>query len=103
MWQWAPRHISMDIRNALPLSVVVSSRTISRQREGEHVNREKSRTPAKAAGLDIGRLGCERPGKLTGDRDLEAEGKISKAKGAAHNAAGDVKDAARDAADALKK
>jgi uncharacterized protein YjbJ (UPF0337 family) len=34
---------------------------------------------------------------------LETEGKIDKAKGAAHNAAGDVKDAARHAADALKK
>ncbi|MDA9415502.1 general stress protein CsbD [Bradyrhizobium sp. CCBAU 25360] len=41
--------------------------------------------------------------KLTGDKDLQAEGKMDKAKGAAHNAAGDVKDAARDAADALKK
>jgi len=34
---------------------------------------------------------------------LEAEGKMDKAKGAAHNAAGDVKDGLRDAADALKK
>ena len=41
--------------------------------------------------------------KLTGDKKMGAEGKIDKAKGAAHNAAGDVKDAARDAADALKK
>ncbi|WP_441253869.1 CsbD family protein [Bradyrhizobium sp. 613_E4_N2_2] len=45
----------------------------------------------------------EGAGKLTGDKDLEAEGKIDKAKGSAHNAVGDVKDAARDAADALKK
>ncbi|MEY9461908.1 uncharacterized protein YjbJ (UPF0337 family) [Bradyrhizobium ottawaense] len=45
----------------------------------------------------------EGAGKLTGDKDLQAEGKMDKAKGAAHNAAGDVKDAARDAADALKK
>jgi uncharacterized protein YjbJ (UPF0337 family) len=45
----------------------------------------------------------EGAGKLTGNKDLEAEGKIDKAKGAAHNAAGEVKDAARDAADALKK
>jgi uncharacterized protein YjbJ (UPF0337 family) len=45
----------------------------------------------------------EGAGKLTGDKDMEAEGKMDKAKGAAHNAAGDVKDAARDAADALKK
>jgi uncharacterized protein YjbJ (UPF0337 family) len=44
----------------------------------------------------------EGAGKLSGDKDMETEGKIDKAKGSAHNAAGDVKDAARDAADALK-
>jgi uncharacterized protein YjbJ (UPF0337 family) len=36
-------------------------------------------------------------GKLTGDKNLEAEGKLDKAKGSAHNVAGDVKDAFRDA------
>jgi len=45
----------------------------------------------------------EGAGKLSGDKDLEAEGKIDKAKGSAHNVAGDVKDAARSASDALKK
>ena len=45
----------------------------------------------------------EGAGKLTGDKEMQAEGKIDKAKGSAHNAAGDVKDAARNAADALKK
>jgi uncharacterized protein YjbJ (UPF0337 family) len=35
-------------------------------------------------------------GKVTGDKDLQAEGKVDKAKGTAHNAAGNVKDAARD-------
>jgi uncharacterized protein YjbJ (UPF0337 family) len=45
----------------------------------------------------------EGAGKLSGDKNMENEGKIDKAKGAAHNVAGDVKDAARDAADALKK
>jgi uncharacterized protein YjbJ (UPF0337 family) len=45
----------------------------------------------------------EGAGKFSGNKDLEAEGRIDKAKGAAHNAAGDAKDAARDAADALKK
>ncbi len=34
-------------------------------------------------------------GKITGDKSLQAEGKMDKAKGAAHQAAGDVKDAAR--------
>ena len=36
-------------------------------------------------------------GKLTGDKKLQAEGKLDKAKGAAHNVAGDVKDAVKDA------
>jgi uncharacterized protein YjbJ (UPF0337 family) len=34
-------------------------------------------------------------GKVTGDKELQAEGKLDKAKGEAHNAAGDVKDAFR--------
>jgi uncharacterized protein YjbJ (UPF0337 family) len=45
----------------------------------------------------------EGAGKLTGDKDMQAEGKVDKAKGSAHNVVGDVKDAARDAADAVKK
>jgi uncharacterized protein YjbJ (UPF0337 family) len=36
-------------------------------------------------------------GKVTGDKELQAEGKFDKAKGSAHNAAGDVKDALRHA------
>lgn len=36
-------------------------------------------------------------GKVTGDKELQAEGKMDKAKGSAHKAAGDVKDAARKA------
>ena len=35
-------------------------------------------------------------GKLTGDKELQSEGKLDKAKGEAHNIAGDVKDAVRD-------
>jgi uncharacterized protein YjbJ (UPF0337 family) len=38
----------------------------------------------------------EGAGKLTGDKEMEVEGKVDKAKGSAHNAAGDVKDAARE-------
>jgi uncharacterized protein YjbJ (UPF0337 family) len=38
-------------------------------------------------------------GKVTGDKKLQAEGKLDKAKGSAHNVAGDVKDAARDASE----
>jgi uncharacterized protein YjbJ (UPF0337 family) len=36
-------------------------------------------------------------GKLTGDKELQAEGKFDKAKGDAHNVAGDVKDAVKHA------
>jgi uncharacterized protein YjbJ (UPF0337 family) len=36
-------------------------------------------------------------GKVTGDKELQAEGKFDKAKGAAHDATGDVKDAFRNA------
>ena len=36
-------------------------------------------------------------GKVTGDKELQAERKFDKAKGAAHDAAGDVKDAFRSA------
>jgi uncharacterized protein YjbJ (UPF0337 family) len=38
-------------------------------------------------------------GKVTGDTEMQAEGKLDKAKGSARNAVGDVKDAARDATD----
>ncbi len=34
-------------------------------------------------------------GKMTGDKELQSEGKVDKAKGSAHNAAGDIKDAVR--------
>ena len=44
----------------------------------------------------------EGAGKLTGDKEMETEGKFDKAKGSAHNVAGDVKDVARKAADAMK-
>ena len=39
----------------------------------------------------------EAAGKMTGDKEMQAEGKFDKAKGAAHNVAGDIKDAARQA------
>jgi uncharacterized protein YjbJ (UPF0337 family) len=34
-------------------------------------------------------------GKVTGDKELQTEGKLDKAKGDAHNLAGDLKDAVR--------
>ena len=39
----------------------------------------------------------EAEGKLIGDKKLQTEGKIDKAKGTAHNAVGDAKDALKDA------
>jgi uncharacterized protein YjbJ (UPF0337 family) len=39
----------------------------------------------------------EAAGKITGDKEIQAEGKFDKVKGAAHKAAGDIKDAARQA------
>jgi uncharacterized protein YjbJ (UPF0337 family) len=38
----------------------------------------------------------ETAGKVSGDKELESEGKVDKAKGDLHNAAGNLKDAARD-------
>ena len=38
-------------------------------------------------------------GKLTGDKELQAQGKMDKAKGAAHSAVGDAKDAVKRATD----
>jgi uncharacterized protein YjbJ (UPF0337 family) len=35
-------------------------------------------------------------GKLTGDKKLQSEGKLDKAKGSAHNVAGDIKDAVKE-------
>jgi uncharacterized protein YjbJ (UPF0337 family) len=38
-------------------------------------------------------------GKVTGDKELQTEGKLDKAKGSVHNAVGDVKDALRKASE----
>ena len=37
----------------------------------------------------------ETAGKVSGDKELETEGKVDKAKGDLHNAGGDVKDAVK--------
>jgi uncharacterized protein YjbJ (UPF0337 family) len=42
-------------------------------------------------------------GKVTGDKELQAEGKMDKAKGAAHNAVSDAKDAVRNATKQLRR
>jgi len=41
-------------------------------------------------------------GKLSGDKEMQSEGKFDKAKGSAHNVAGDVKDAVRDVSKSAK-
>lgn len=48
---------------------------------------------AKGAGNDLKGKVKEGVGKLTGDRDLEAEGHLDQAKGKGQQALGDVKDA----------
>jgi uncharacterized protein YjbJ (UPF0337 family) len=35
-------------------------------------------------------------GKVTGDKKLQSEGKLDKAKGSAHNVAGDIKDTVKE-------
>jgi uncharacterized protein YjbJ (UPF0337 family) len=47
----------------------------------------------KGAGNKVKGAIKDTAGKVTGDKKLQTEGKIDKAKGAAHNIAGDVKDA----------
>jgi uncharacterized protein YjbJ (UPF0337 family) len=59
------------------------------------------REPVKGAADNVKGTIKDTAGKLTGDKELQAEGKFDKAKGAAHNVAGDVKDAARDGAKAV--
>jgi uncharacterized protein YjbJ (UPF0337 family) len=41
-------------------------------------------------------------GHVTGNKKLEAEGKIDQVKGALHNAVGDAKDAGKSAIDSIK-
>ena len=48
---------------------------------------------AKGAANNLGGKIKQGAGRLTGDRDLEAEGKMDQAKGKAQQALGDVKDA----------
>lgn len=48
---------------------------------------------AKGTGNDLKGKVKEGVGKLTGDRDLEAEGNLDQAKGKGQKALGDIKDA----------
>jgi uncharacterized protein YjbJ (UPF0337 family) len=42
-------------------------------------------------------------GRMTGDKDLQAEGKADKVAGATRQTAGDIKDAGRKVSDAVKR
>jgi uncharacterized protein YjbJ (UPF0337 family) len=44
----------------------------------------------------------EAAGHATGNKKLEAEGKVDQVKGAVHNAAGDAKDAGKEAIDSVR-
>jgi uncharacterized protein YjbJ (UPF0337 family) len=52
----------------------------------EHVKGDKAKGAVKDAA-----------GKVTGDRELQSEGKMDQAKGDLHNVAGDMKDAVKNA------
>jgi uncharacterized protein YjbJ (UPF0337 family) len=56
-----------------------------------HMDKEHARGAVENAKCSI----KDAVGGLTGDTKTQAEGKLDKAKGAAHNVAGDVKDAAK--------
>jgi uncharacterized protein YjbJ (UPF0337 family) len=95
------RHEKSSARPALVLRGTIAQHfrcAVSRQQRNTIMDREHVKGAADKAKGAI----KEGAGKLSGDKDMETEGKIDKAKGSAHDAAGDVKDAARDAADALK-
>lgn len=57
------------------------------------MNREHVKGTAKKATGAI----KDAAGKLTGDKKLQAEGKMDKAEGSAHKVAGDLKDAVKHA------
>jgi uncharacterized protein YjbJ (UPF0337 family) len=67
-------------------SVLLTTRKKERDMDREHVRgaADKAKGAIK-----------ETAGKVSGDKELESEGKMDKAKGDIHNAAGNIKDAAR--------
>lgn len=58
----------------------------------QHMDREHVKGAADKAKGAI----KDAAGKVTGDKEMQSEGKLDKAKGEAHKVAGNVKDAARD-------
>jgi uncharacterized protein YjbJ (UPF0337 family) len=70
-----------------PLVLALSTQPKESKMDREHVKGTADK--AKGAIKDTA-------GKITGDKELQSEGKMDKAKGDLHNVKGDVKDAARD-------
>ncbi len=56
----------------------------------------------KGAAEKVGGKGKEAAGHVTGDKNLENEGKVDQTKGAIHKKAGDTKDAGKRAVDAVR-
>ena len=75
-------------RNGADMGAVGSRRRRRTQMDKEHLKGTADK--AKGAIKDTA-------GKMTGDKELQSEGKMDKAKGSAHKAVGDVKDAVKNA------
>jgi uncharacterized protein YjbJ (UPF0337 family) len=67
--------------------------SVNFDKRSRHVDKEHLKGAAEKAKGAV----KEGVGKAVGDKELESDGKIDKAKGEAHRAAGDVKDAVKKA------
>lgn len=81
------RHLYLEHLEALRVGCSSQQKDGSFDMDREHIKGAADK--AKGAIKDTA-------GKLTGDKELQSEGKLDKAKGDVHNAVGNVKDAARD-------
>jgi uncharacterized protein YjbJ (UPF0337 family) len=63
--------------------------------DGNNQERNMDREHGKGAAEKAKGAIKDTAGKVSGDKELQAEGKLDKAKGSAHEAAGNVKDAMR--------
>jgi len=79
---------TVDRRNRQVIKAFYRCRQPEKER---HVNNEHIKGAADKAKGAI----KDTVGKVTGDKQMQAEGKFDRAKGAAHQVAGDVKDAVR--------
>src|ERR1700719_4206457 len=76
-------------RRNRPLSETLSCTPMLKERTMNREHIKGAADKAKGAMKDTA-------GKLTGNKKMQAEGKLDKSRGAAHNVGGDVKDAAHD-------